>query len=70
MIQRGEIYFVNLNPIQGREQGGQRPVLVISADSVNQLPLVVTVVVKKLYVIAWDYRRSPLHPHHPRAHIP
>lgn len=24
-IRRGEIYFVNLNPISGREQGGERP---------------------------------------------
>ena len=31
-VQRGEIYFVNLNPVQGREQAGRRPVLVISAD--------------------------------------
>ena len=44
-VQRGEIYFVNLNPVQGREQAGQRPVLVISADAINRLPLVVTVVV-------------------------
>src|SRR6267154_4488966 len=44
-IQRGEIYFVNLNPVQGREQFGQRPVLVLSVDSINRLPLVVTVVV-------------------------
>jgi mRNA interferase MazF len=45
MIHRGEIYFVDLNPVKGREQSGQRPVLVISADSINHLPLVVTVVV-------------------------
>jgi len=44
-VQRGEIYFVNLNPVQGREQAGQRPVLVLSIDSINRLPLVVTVVV-------------------------
>lgn len=44
-IKRGEIYLVNLNPVQGREQAGFRPVLVISADSINRLPLVVTVVV-------------------------
>ena len=44
-IQRGEIYFVNLNPVQGREQAGQRPVLVLSIDAINRLPLVVTVVV-------------------------
>lgn len=45
MIQRGEIYFVNLNPVQGREQAGQRPVLALSIDDINRLPLVVTVVV-------------------------
>jgi len=44
-IQRGNIYFVNLNPTQGREQAGQRPVLVLSIDGLNRLPLVVTVVV-------------------------
>ena len=44
-IERGEIYFVNLNPIQGREQAGQRPVLVLSINTINKLPLVVTVVV-------------------------
>ncbi|MCB9432587.1 MAG: type II toxin-antitoxin system PemK/MazF family toxin [Ardenticatenaceae bacterium] len=44
-IQRGEIYFVNLNPVTGREQAGHRPVLVLSIDTINKLPLVVTVVV-------------------------
>ncbi|NTV62010.1 MAG: type II toxin-antitoxin system PemK/MazF family toxin [Oscillochloris sp.] len=44
-IKRGEIYFVNLNPVQGREQAGQRPVLVLSIDAINRLPLVLTVVV-------------------------
>jgi mRNA interferase MazF len=44
-IKRGEIYFVNLNPVEGREQAGQRPVLVLSIDAINDLPLVVTVVV-------------------------
>ena len=44
-VQRGEIYLVDLNPVQGREQAGHRPVLVLSADAINRLPLVVTVVV-------------------------
>jgi mRNA interferase MazF len=44
-IQRGEIYFVDLNPAQGREQAGRRPVLVLSIDDINRLPLVVTVIV-------------------------
>ena len=45
MIRRGDIYFVDLNPVQGREQSGRRPVLVLSIDAINKLPLVVTVVV-------------------------
>lgn len=44
-IQRGEIYFVDLNPTKGREQAGNRPVLVLSNNTINKLPLVVTVVV-------------------------
>ena len=44
-IHRGEIYFVNLSPVQGHEQAGQRPVLVLSIDAINRLPLVITVVV-------------------------
>jgi mRNA interferase MazF len=44
-LQRAQIYFVNLNPIQGREQAGERPVLVLSIDLINRLPLVVTVVI-------------------------
>lgn len=44
-IQRGEIYFVDLNPVKGREQAGRRPVLVLFIDDINSLPLVVTVVV-------------------------
>ncbi|GFE67718.1 type II toxin-antitoxin system PemK/MazF family toxin [Chroococcus sp. FPU101] len=44
-IWRGEIYFVNLNPVQGKEQAGTRPVLILSIDLINQSPLVVTVFV-------------------------
>ncbi len=44
-IRRGDIYFVNLNPTKGREQAGRRPVLVLSIDAINSLPLVVTVIV-------------------------
>ena len=33
-IQRGKIYFVNLNPVHGREQAGMRPVLVLSIDTI------------------------------------
>ncbi|MGZ8939711.1 MAG: type II toxin-antitoxin system PemK/MazF family toxin, partial [Limisphaerales bacterium] len=37
--------LVNLNPVKGHEQAGWRPVLVLSTDQINRLPLVITVVV-------------------------
>ena len=45
MISRGQIYFVNLDPTQGREQAGRRPVLLVSTDAINRQPLVIAVVV-------------------------
>jgi len=35
MIRRGEIYFAQLNPVQGSEQGGCRPVLIVQNDIGN-----------------------------------
>jgi mRNA interferase MazF len=58
-IQRGEIYFVNLNPIQGREQSGKRPVLVLSIDAINKMPLVITVLIgTKGANILQDYKTN------------
>lgn len=58
-IQRGQIYFVNLNPVTGREQAGNRPVLVLSIDKINRLPLVVTVVIgTKGTNISRDFRSN------------
>lgn len=36
MIKRGEIYFAQLNPVVGSEQGGIRPVVVVQNDIGNQ----------------------------------
>ncbi len=59
-IRRGEIYLVNLNPVIGREQARRRPVLVLSDDAINRLPLVVTVVVgTKGDNIRWIQIASP-----------
>lgn len=35
-IRRGEIVRARLNPIEGSEQGGERPVLVLSPDLINE----------------------------------
>lgn len=45
MISRGQVYFASLDPIQGREQSGRRPVLVVSSDAINRQPLVIAVII-------------------------
>ena len=35
-ILRGDIVWADLNPVRGRKQAGQRPVLVISQDVFNE----------------------------------
>jgi mRNA interferase MazF len=35
-ILRGEIRWANLNPVRGKEQSGQRPVLILSHDVFNE----------------------------------
>ena len=37
-IRRGEVWLADLNPTRGREQTGQRPVLIVSADLFNRSP--------------------------------
>src|ERR1700730_13187905 len=36
-MERGDIYLVSLDPTQGHEQRGRRPVLVVSPGAFNQL---------------------------------
>ena len=35
-VKKNEIYFADLNPIQGSEQGGLRPVLILQNDMGNK----------------------------------
>ncbi len=36
MIKRGEIYYADLNPVIGSEQGGIRPIVVLQNDDGNK----------------------------------
>lgn len=54
-VKRGDIYLANLNPVEGSEQGGIRPVLVIQNDTANlHSPTVIVVPMtskpKKVYL--------------------
>lgn len=43
-MRQGEIWWTDLNPTQGREQSGKRPVLIISGNLLNRYLDVVIVV--------------------------
>lgn len=36
MVKRGDIYFADLSPVVGSEQGGMRPVLIVQNDTGNK----------------------------------
>ncbi len=36
IVRRGEIWLADLNPIQGSEQAGTRPVIIFQNDSINR----------------------------------
>jgi mRNA interferase ChpB len=40
-MERGDVYLVDLDPVKGTEQAGNRPVLVISRASFNRLGVAV-----------------------------
>ena len=45
-MNRGDIYMVTLDPIEGREQRGHRPVLIVSPDEFNaatRLPVILPI---------------------------
>ena len=45
-MKQGDIYMVSLNPAQGREQQGHRPVLIVSSSQFNaatKLPVVLPI---------------------------
>lgn len=36
IVRRGEVWYANLNPVQGSEQAGLRPVLILQNDKINK----------------------------------
>ena len=36
MVKRGDIYYADLSPVVGSEQGGLRPVLIVQNDTGNK----------------------------------
>ena len=44
-LQVGEIWLADLDPTVGHEQGGRRPVVVVSSDGLHSLPIDMVIVV-------------------------
>lgn len=44
LVQRGEVYLARLDPAEGSEQGGTRPVIIMSRDAINRNSQAVVVV--------------------------
>ncbi|MGD9494803.1 MAG: type II toxin-antitoxin system PemK/MazF family toxin [Armatimonadota bacterium] len=42
---RGEVWYVDLEPVRGHEQAGRRPALIVSADMFNAGPAGLVVIV-------------------------
>ena len=57
VIERGQIYWCGLDPIQGHEEGKTRPVVIISADAYNKTQSPLTAVVPLTKAAA----KTPLH---------
>ena len=57
-MKRGDIYLARLNPIEGSEQAGERPVLLVSRTALNEA------VGRVVAVPLTTYRGRPLYPGH------
>jgi mRNA interferase MazF len=41
----GDVWLAQLDPVVGHEQGGRRPVVVVSSDGLHSLPIAMAIVV-------------------------
>ena len=60
MISRGDIYYADLSPVIGSEQGGIRPVLVLQNNKGNKFST--TVIVANLFPLLFCNTKTGLIP--------
>ena len=63
-IRRGDLFWVDLNPVKGSEQAGRRPVIVIQNDAGNDVAP--TVIVAPLTTKSFT-KHYPINVHVPRG---
>jgi len=57
MPARGEVWFADLEPVKGHEQGAQRPVLIFSVDAFNNGPATLVIIIP----LTTKNRKIPFH---------
>lgn len=64
MVKRGEIYYADLSPVVGSEQGGVRPVLIVQNDIGNKYsPTIIAAAITSQL----NKSKLPTHIHLPQA---
>lgn len=59
-MQRGDVYDARLDPVEGSEQAGTRPVIIVSRDTLNSVLRTVTIVSCTTYTLT--KRQFPTRP--------
>ena len=60
-VKRGDIFYADLSPVVGSEQGGVRPVLIVQNDTGNRhSPTVIAAAITSLPVTCMDQEKRSL----------
>ncbi len=58
-MKRGDVYWADIMPRSGSEQGGRRPVIIVSHDAFNEVPAWRSVIVVPISTSAAQAKRGP-----------
>jgi len=58
-VKRGDVYWADIIPRSGSEQGGRRPVIIVSHDAFNEVPAWRSVIVVPISTSAAQAKRGP-----------
>lgn len=58
-MRRGDVYWADIMPRSGSEQGGRRPVIIVSHDAFNEVPGWRSVIVVPISTSAAQAKRGP-----------
>ena len=67
-VKRGELYYADLSPVVGSEQGGVRPVLIVQNDVGNKYsPTIIAAAVTSKIILKINKAKLPTHIELPKS---